>query len=131
MKLYLQVCGAVLIALILILTLGSKGKDYAALVTLALCAMGCLAALRYLEPVLDFIRQLEQIGGLDSAVVSILLKATGIGLIAEIGAMICADSGSGSLGKLLQILGSSLVLWLSLPLFTMLLELIQRILGEI
>ena len=63
--------------------------------------------------------------------VKILLKAVGEGLVSEVGALLCTDSGNGSLGKLLQLLGSAVVLWLSLPLFTMLLELIQELLGGI
>ena len=131
MKVYLHCVGAVLIGLIVILALGSKGKEFSVLLAVGVCAMGCIALLVYLEPVIGFIRQLEQVGGLDSPVMKILLKAVGVGLISEVGALLCADSGNGSLGKLLQLLGSSVVLWLSLPLFTMLLELIQELLGGI
>ena len=131
MKVYLQCVGAVLIGLIVILALGSKGKEFSVLLSVGVCTMGCIALLRYLEPVIEFIHQLEQAGGLDAPVMKILLKAVGVGLISEVGALLCADSGNGSLGKLLQLLGSSVVLWLSLPLFTMLLELIQELLGGI
>lgn len=129
MKLYLQVCGAVMIALVSILTLGSRGKDFGVLLTLCLCVMGAAVMFRYLEPVFEFIHQLEATGALDNSIVTLLLKSVGIGLISEISTMICADAGCGSLGKLLQMLGTALVLWLCLPLFTMLLELIQSILG--
>lgn len=131
MKVYLQCVGAVLIGLIVILALGSKGKEFSVLLAAGICAMGCIVLLGYLEPVIEFVRQLEQAGGLDAPVVKILLKAVGVGLVSEVGALLCTDSGNGSLGKLLQLLGSSVVLWLSLPLFTMLLELIQELLGGI
>ena len=131
MKVYLQCVGAVLIGLIVILALGSKGKEFSVLLAVGVCAMGCIALLVYLEPVIEFIHQLEQAGGLDAPVMKILLKAVGVGLISEVGALLCTDCGNGSLGKLLQLLGSSVVLWLSLPLFTMLLELIQELLGGI
>jgi hypothetical protein len=45
--------------------------------------------------------------------------------------MVCADAGNASLGKVLQILASAVILWLSLPVFTALIELIQKILGEL
>lgn len=131
MKVYLQCVGAVLIGLIVILALGSKGKEFSVLLAAGICAMGCIVLVGYLEPVIEFVRQLEQAGGLDAPVVKILLKAVGVGLVSEVGAMLCTDSGNGSLGKLLQLLGSSVVLWLSLPLFSMLLELIQELLGGI
>lgn len=131
MKVYLQCVGAVLIGLIVILALGSKGKEFSVLLAAGICAMGCIVLVGYLQPVIEFVRQLEQAGGLDAPVVKILLKAVGVGLVSEVGALLCTDSGNGSLGKLLQLLGSTVVLWLSLPLFTMLLELIQELLGGI
>jgi len=93
--------------------------------------MAAATAMEYLRPVIEFINQLEQNGGLDHSMVRILLKVTGIGLIAEIAALVCSDSGNGSLGKAVKLLGSAAILWLSLPLYTMLMELLQRILGEL
>ena len=58
-------------------------------------------------------------------------EAVGIGLICEITAVVCHDSGNDSLGKMLQIIGSAVILWLSLPVFRALIDLIQSILGEL
>lgn len=131
MNLYLQACGGVLIGLILVLILGSKGKESAVLLTIMVCCMAVMVALGYLKPILDFLNQLQDLGGLNSEMMSILLKAAGISLLSEISALICADSGNASMGKSLQILGCAVILWLSLPLFTMLMEVLKGILGEI
>ena len=131
MDAFLQCCGAVLVAVVLILSLGGKGKDMAAVLALFVCCLTLLAAVRYLEPVVEFLNILVQTGNLDKSLVSVLLKAVGIGIVSEIAALICADSGNGSLGKALQILGTAVILWLSIPLFTMVLELIQTLLGEL
>ena len=77
----------------------------------------------------DFLRQLESLGNLNSQMVQILFKVVGIGLVSEIAAMICSDAGNASLGKSLQILGSAVILWLSIPVFQTLLELIRQIIG--
>ena len=61
----------------------------------------------------------------------ILLKAVGIGLVSEIAGLVCTDAGNGSLGKTLQLLGSAVILYLSLPIFTAMLELIREILREL
>lgn len=61
----------------------------------------------------------------------ILLKAVGIGLVSEIAGLVCTDAGNGSLGKALQMLGSAVILYLSLPIFTAILELIREILREL
>lgn len=130
MTTFLQACGGVLIAVILILALGSHGKEMGSLLGLFVCCMVILLALRYLQPVLDLIRQLQSIGDLDYSMIGILLKVVGIGLISEIAALICADAGNAALGKTLQLLSASVILWLSIPLFEELTALLQRILGE-
>ena len=129
MALYLRLCGMVLTAVLLILTLGSRGKEFGLLLGLAVCCLGVMAALHYLQPVLDLIRTLESLGGLDETLISILLKIAGIGIVSEIAALICSDAGTASLGKALQLLGSAVILWMSIPLLTMLIELLQSILG--
>lgn len=129
MGLYWKTAAAVLLAVVLILTL--RRQEMGLLLGMAVCAMAALAAVEYLQPVTELLRSLEELGGLDGPLVTILLKAVGIGLLTEIAGMVCADSGNASLGKALQLLGTAVILWMSIPLFTALLELIQEIMGEL
>ena len=66
---------------------------------------------------------------LAAALVSILMKAVGIALVAELSATICADAGNASLGKMLQILGGAAVLTLSVPMFRTLMTIIKEMIG--
>ncbi len=131
MELFWQGAALVLLGVVLSLALGKHGGEAGILLTVAVCCTVAVLALNYLKPVVEFIRQLEQIGRLDDEMLQILLKAAGIGIITEIAAMICADAGKGAMGKALQMLGTAAILWLSLPLLTQLLELLQQILGEV
>ena len=131
MVLYLQICGGVLLALILVLTLKSTAKDISAVLTVAVCCIVALSALQYLKPVLTFLQTLENLGRLDGNLLTTMLKVTGIGLISEIANLVCKDAGSESMGKSLQLLGTAVILYLSMPLFTALIELLQKILGEL
>lgn len=131
MTAFWQGAAAVLLTVILVLALGKQGKEAGLLLTLAVCCMVCVLALSYFQPVVDFIRQLQSIGQLDSTMLEILLKAVGIGLIGEIASLICSDAGNAALGKALQILSAAVILWLSIPLLTQLMELLQQILGEV
>ena len=63
--------------------------------------------------------------------VEILMKSTGIGIITEIANLVCKDAGNESMGKSMQLLGTAVILYLSLPLFQTLIELLQKILGEL
>ena len=126
MALYLKCAGAALVGVVLVLALGRK--ELGLVLSAALCTMIALAALEYLDPVLELLGTLEEMGQLDGELITVLLKCVGIGLITEIAGVVCADSGNGSLAKALELLGTAAVLWLSVPLFNGLLTLIQEIL---
>lgn len=131
MELYWQGAAVVLLTVILGLTLGNQRKETGLLLVIAACCLVATVAMYYLEPVIQFVQQLQILGQLDNEMLQILLKAAGIGIIGEIAALICADSGNGALGKTLHLLTSAVILWLSLPLLNGLLELIQDILGDV
>lgn len=120
-----------LIAVILCLAVGKQQKDLSLILNMAVCCMVCLMGITYLEPVLEFLRELEALGGLQKDMLGILLKAVGISLTAEISGMICADGGNASLGQAIRILANALVLYLSLPIMRTMLDLVQKILGAL
>lgn len=131
MALFWKSAAGVLIAVVLVLALGKQEKDLALLLSMAVCAMVMITAVTLLEPVLEFFRRLETLGDLRSGILGTLLKIVGIGLVSEIAAMICQDSGNGSLGHGIRLLGSVVMLRLSLPVLETLLEMVQTILGEL
>ena len=128
---FLGACGAVFMAIILTVNLSSHRKDMAALLTLAVCVMVALVAVQYVRPVLNFVEELEEIGGLDGDMLRILLKIVGIGVLSEIAVPVCADAGNASVGKSLQFLAVMVILSMSIPLFRSLIQVLQEILGKL
>ncbi len=126
-----QVLAGVMLSVVLGIFLNKQNKDLGIVLTIAVCCMVIAASMVYLRPVVDFITQLRNLGQMDSQTVEIMLKVVGIGLVAEIGTLICNDSGNAALGKTVQMLATVVILWLSLPLMNALLELVQEILGEV
>lgn len=120
-----------MIALILCLAMAGAGKDYSLLLSTAVCCMVTAVAMSFLAPVVTFFRDLEEMISLDHDLLEILLKAVGIGVVGEVAAMICTDSGNSALGKTIQLLSSVLILWLSLPLLETMLDLIRELLEGI
>lgn len=131
MDLFWKTCAAMLVALILILTLGKQERDMGTLLAIGVCCMGGIAAMQSLKPVLDFLYELETLVNIDGNVISILLRIVGVGLVAELVSMICADAGNTSLGKTVHMLASSVILYLSIPIFQGMVDLIREILGEL
>ena len=128
---FIKATAGVLIALIISLVLSKQGKDFSLLLTVLVCTLVSIVALHYLSPVITFFDRLQFLGELDPSFMKILLRSVGIGLIAEISCLICTDAGNAALGKVLQILAGAVILWMSVPLFTNIIELIEEILVSV
>lgn len=126
---FIQAVAGVLVAAVLCSVLTRYGKDISVLLGLAVCGMVLGVAAAYLSPVVEFVRQLGQLSQLSSEWLTVVLKTVGIGIISQIAGLICTDSGNSALAKAVEILAAAAVLWLSIPLMTALLELVQRLAG--
>ncbi len=131
MEKFFQAIAVALIAVVLIMTLQKQGKETALLLSVLVCCMIALLAVYFVEPVLSFARKLQTMASIDPEMLSSLMKVVGIALTSEIAGLICTDAGNASIGKVVQFLGSCVVLWLSLPMLTGLLELVEGILTKL
>ena len=131
MELFWKAIAVSLLTVILGAVMGKKDKDISVLLSIAGCVLVAGFTAVYLSPVVRFLGELESMGNLRRDLLGILLKAVGIGLMAEIAAVVCSDSGNAGLGKMIQLIGSVVILWLSIPVFQALLDLVQTILGEL
>lgn len=131
MSVFLRILVGILAGTILCLILSKYNKDFSLVLSIVICCTSIAGAFLYLDPIIGFIDGLKALGNLDTQMFSILLKVTGIGLLSEITAMICKDAGNDTLGKTLQIIGVFVMLYLSLPMLTRLLELMNTVLGSI
>ncbi len=131
MNTFLKAAAIALTGLILWLCLNKHNKDMSLLLTLAVCAAILFAALTVLNPILNFFEKLQQLGSLDEDLLQVILKTVGIGLLGEICSNLCKDAGNASLGRVLQICASVTILWLSLPVFEKMLELLEQIIGAV
>ena len=130
MDYFIKAVSAALLAVILGIVLSKQGKDAALLITLAACAMVLMLAASYLQPIVELMRKLQELGGVDKGLLEILMKILGIGLLGEITSMVCDDAGNAAVGKTVQLLTTAVILWLTIPMIEQLLDLLQRIVGE-
>ena len=131
MERFYQATACVLVAVILILTLRKQGNEFALVLSILVCCMVGFLAAGFLEPVVRFMQRLQKIGALNQELLNILLKIVGICFTAEIAGLICEDSGNGALGKALQFLASAVILYLSLPLLSKLLDIVEGMLDNL
>ena len=131
MERFFQAAAGVIAAGIVWIVLSRQGKQYALILSIGACCLVLVTMLHFLEPVLDLLHRLQEMGNLQPEWLGVMLKAVGVGLVVEMGALICADAGNTALAKTLHILGAAAILWLSIPLVNTLMELLEQILGGI
>lgn len=131
MELFWKVSASILISVVLILTLGKQERDIAVLLTIGVCCMVGLCATQMLKQVTDFIYSLQVLTHADDSIFKTLFKIMGVSFLGEIISSICTDAGCSSLGKSLQLLGSVVIISLSIPLIKSFLSLLQNILGAL
>lgn len=125
---YLKVIAAVFVTVVVSAVVSKQAKDISVLIIILVCTMIMTVAAAYLHPILRFFSVLELTGSLNGGMLKILLKAVGISMLGEITALVCVDSGNAAMGKTVRLLGSAIILWIAIPLFETLLELIEGVL---
>lgn len=120
-----------LIGVVLTLLIGRQNRDMSVLLSLGICAAVCIAGGGYLGALMDFLGEIRVMGGLDREFLSVLLKCAGVGFLAELAGLICADAGEGAMAKAIQILANAAVIFLSLPLLRRMIELLEEVLGQV
>lgn len=131
MEQYFQAVAAVLLAVILVLCLKQSQTGIGHLLSLLVCGMVVISAAAYIKPVVDFVHTVQRMSMVDSGMLNILFKVVGVSITAEIAELICSDSGNSAMGKTVQFLASAVVVWLSIPLMSSLLELIEGVLSDL
>lgn len=131
MDLFWKTAAAALVAAILALALERQSKDFALILSLAVCTMITVAAAKLLEPVIDFFGRLEDLGNLNNQMLLALMKIFGVGMAGELSGSVCADAGNSSLARGLKFLTSAAILYLSIPVFSSLMDLFTQILGDV
>ena len=128
MDTFLKAVVAVFVAVIICVVLAKQGKEFAIILTVLVSCLILAAAFTFLKPVIDLVERLSELGNLNDQMLEILLKAVGVALLAETTELVCKDAGNNTLGKALQILSMAVILWLAIPLFNELIDLIQTVL---
>lgn len=121
----------ILVASILSVILSSNRKEFSVLLAILVCSLIGITAVTYLSQILSFLKRIELTSNLNGSMITILFKTVGISIVSEIAIMICNDSGNTAFGKVLNVLTTAITLWICMPLFTELLDLMENILQAL
>ncbi|MBQ4347961.1 MAG: stage III sporulation protein AD [Firmicutes bacterium] len=85
-------------------------------------------SLGYLQEVFAAFGRITGLAGIDENYVSVVLKVIGIAYIAEFGIALCKDAGEASIAGKIELGGKILILLISVPVISTLMELIAGLL---
>ena len=131
MEAYWKAAAIVILTIILGITLEKSQKDIAVALIITACCAVIMVALRYMSEVINFLWELTEATGNPNSFLNTLLKITGVALMTEFTGFISSDSGNSSLAKAMQFLGTSVILYLSIPIFEAFFSMIQEILRNL
>lgn len=125
----LQVAVVGIIAALMATMLKKHSAETALLLSLAACLLIALMLVNMTKPVLSFLSELRELTGLDSALMTPMLKAVGIGLLTQISATVCTDAGQSAIAKLIELCGGIFALYVALPLFEAVIQMMKTMGG--
>lgn len=129
MREFLLVAVIGVITVVFATLLRKKSGELALLLTMAACVLIALLLVEMARPVVEFLGSLRRLAGLSSELMTPMLKAIGIGLLTQIAANVCADAGQNAVAKLIELCGSILALYVSIPLLEAVIRMIETMGG--
>lgn len=125
----LQAIAAATVCSVLAVCVKGRSPELA-LALSAVCCVGIgLVLVQLAAPILEFVKAMQSFTGLQDALLRPVWKTVGVCLLSQIAAAFCSDAGEQALAKMVELCGSVLCLYLSLPLLQAVYEMIQTMAG--
>lgn len=126
----IKIVGIALISLIIIVLLKQYKKEFAIYISLLAGVLILLLVMDKFEGIIDLIRSIANKSSINTEFIGLILKITGIAFLAEFAVSICNDSGETALSNKIEIGSKIIIISMSIPIFSSLLELILKILPS-
>mgnify|MGYP000085417106 FL=1 len=123
-----KIIGVGLIALVIIVLLKQYKPDFVIYVSLIAGAIILFMVLDKLTGIVELLSNLSNKAGINNQFLGILLKITGIAFLTEFAVSICNDSGETAIANKIDLGGKIIIIAISIPIISALLELIIKIL---
>lgn len=123
-----KIIGVGLTALIIIIVIKQYKPEFTVYISIIAGAIILLMVMDKLAGIVNLLSNLTSKMGTGSAFLKILLKITGIAILTEFAVSVCADSGETAIASKIDLGGKIIIVSISIPIITALLELIINIL---
>ncbi len=124
----IKIIGIGLVALIIIILLKQYKPEFAIYISLLAGVLILLLVMDQLTEIILLLQSLASKASINSRFLALLLKITGIAFLAEFAVSVCKDAGEGAIASKIEIGSKIIIIAMSIPIISSLLEIILKIL---
>ena len=124
----MKIIGIALISLVIVIILKQYKPEYAIYVSIIAGILILFLTLEKFSGIINLLQSISNKTYINQQFLSILLKITGIAIIAEFAVSICADAGEKAIASKIEIGSKVIIIAMSIPIISSLLEIIIEIL---
>ena len=124
----IKIIGIGLTALIIIIVVRQYKPEFTLYISLLAGALILLFVMQKLEGIVDLLTTLANKTAINNEFLTLLIKITGIAFLTEFAVSICKDSGESAIANKVDIGGKVIIVSMSIPIISSLLETIVEVL---
>lgn len=124
----LKIIGIGITALIIIIVIKQYKPEFAVYISIIAGIAILLLSLSQVSSVVDLLKDISSRASISSEFLGIILKITGIAILTEFAVSICQDSGESAIASKIDIGGKIMIITMSIPIISSLLETILKVL---
>ena len=124
----IKIIGIGMISLIIIIVIKQYRPEFAVYISITAGILILLISLQKMGAIVNLIQSISQKAGINGEFLSILLKITGIAILTEFAVSVCKDSGESAIASKIEMGSKVIIISMSVPIISSLLELMINIL---
>ncbi len=126
----IKIIGISLIGLIIIILLKQYRPEFAIYISIATGILILILVIDKLQGIVTLIQSFANRASINSSFLTLLIKITGIAFLSEFAVSICKDSGESAIASKIEIGSKIIIITMSIPIISSLLEIILKILPQ-
>ena len=126
----IKIIGIALIALIITIIIKQYRPEFAIYISLVAGVIILALVIGNLTNVINLLKDISTRSGINNKFLGILLKMTGIAILTEFAISMCKDAGENAIASKVEIGSKVIIISLSVPIITNLLEVILKLMPK-
>jgi stage III sporulation protein AD len=127
MPVLIKVAAIAVTGAVLGLVIKKNSPEMAIMLTISLAMIALYLAFDTIKGVTDFVASMAEAAKISPAILTVVFKTVGISIITKLSADVCRDSGQTSVASGIELTGSFAALYIALPLFKTVMDMIRSL----